>query len=264
MVTDMHVLVRPDSVIADVPATLAAELSSKLDSLIFAEDVQIADMTESLAQIAVIGGRASEIIGKAVSADSSALNGLPLWSQVDIESGFVVRTDDSDIPSYDVFVETSREAQAFSALESAGATPLSGELAHAIRVAAGRPAFGIDMNTDTIPLEAGLLERAISTTKGCYVGQEIVIRILHRGSGRVAKRLVKLDLASDTAGLSSAGTAVVADGKEVGALTSVAPALEGHGARALAYVHRDTAEPGRMLTLQGQPGSRATIVGFAG
>ena len=56
---------------------------------------------------------------------------------------------------------------------------------------AGRPLFGVDMDTETIPLEAGLLDRAISTTKGCYVGQEMIIRVLHRGGGRVAQRLVK-------------------------------------------------------------------------
>ena len=55
---------------------------------------------------------------------------------------------------------------------------------------AGRPEPGVDMDEHTIPLEAGIEDRAISLTKGCYVGQEIIIRVLHRGHGRVAKRLV--------------------------------------------------------------------------
>ena len=50
------------------------------------------------------------------------------------------------------------------------------------------------MTNDTIPLEAGIEDRAISLTKGCYVGQEIIIRVLHRGQGRVARRLVGLTL----------------------------------------------------------------------
>ena len=54
----------------------------------------------------------------------------------------------------------------------------------------GRPLFRRDMNEDTIPLEAGIEDRAISLTKGCYVGQEIIIRVLHRGHGRVARKLV--------------------------------------------------------------------------
>ena len=56
----------------------------------------------------------------------------------------------------------------------------------------GPPAFGVDMDEDTIPLEAGIEDRAISLTKGCYVGQEVIIRVLHRGHGRVARRLVGL------------------------------------------------------------------------
>ena len=48
------------------------------------------------------------------------------------------------------------------------------------------------MDTDTIPLEAGIEDRAISFTKGCYVGQEVIVRVMHRGHGRVARRLVRL------------------------------------------------------------------------
>ena len=53
------------------------------------------------------------------------------------------------------------------------------------------------MTEDTIPLEAGIEDRAISLTKGCYVGQEIIIRVLHRGGGRVARRLVRIGCAAD-------------------------------------------------------------------
>ena len=62
----------------------------------------------------------------------------------------------------------------------------------AARVEAGYPVFGVDMTDDTIPLEAGIEDRAISLTKGCYVGQEVIIRVLHRGHGRVARKLVSL------------------------------------------------------------------------
>ncbi len=180
-------------------------------------------------------------------------------------SGFVARTDDADIESYDVVIDAAREAALVDALESAGAVRMSGDVAEAIRVQKGRPAFGTDMNTDTIPLEAGLLERAISTSKGCYVGQEIVIRVLHRGGGRVAKRLVKLALQNAGAADGVApGSMLAADGKDVGTITSVAPAPDGEGMIALGYVHRDHAEGGRTLSLSAQPGRTATIVGLAG
>ena len=77
-------------------------------------------------------------------------------------------------------------------LVEAGAVTASEETAETLRIEAGRPRFGVDMNTDTIPLEAGIEDRAISFTKGCYVGQEVIIRVMHRGHGRVARRLVSI------------------------------------------------------------------------
>ena len=77
-------------------------------------------------------------------------------------------------------------------LVEAGAVSASEETGETLRIEAARPRFGIDMNTDTIPLEAGIEDRAISFTKGCYVGQEVIIRVMHRGHGRVARRLVSI------------------------------------------------------------------------
>ena len=59
------------------------------------------------------------------------------------------------------------------------------------------PLFHRDMDEETIPLEAGIESRAISLTKGCYVGQEVIIRVLHRGHGRVARKLVGLRVDGD-------------------------------------------------------------------
>jgi folate-binding protein YgfZ len=265
MVTDLHLFLRPDSIVADVPAALAAGLAAKFDALVFAEDVQVLDASADLAQISILGGRASVLVAEATGADAAAIAELAVWSQVDVHHGFVVRTDEADVESYDIVLDATHEAALVSALESAGAVRMSNDVAEAIRVQKGRPAFGTDMSTDTIPLEAGLLERAISTSKGCYVGQEIVIRVLHRGGGRVAKRLVKLALAgAGGADGVAPGSALSADGKAVGAITSVAPAPDGEGMVALGYVHRDHAEAGRTLSLSAQPGTVATIVGLAG
>ena len=265
MVTDLHLFLRPDSIVADVPASLAPGLAARFDGLVFAEDVQVSDASAELAQISVIGGRGSAAIASATGVDAAALAHLSVWSQLDIEGGFVVRTDDADVESYDVVADAAREAALIGALESTGAVRMSADVTEALRVQKGRPAFGVDMNTDTIPLEAGLLERAISTSKGCYVGQEIVIRVLHRGGGRVAKRLVKLALpgAGGANGVAP-GSVLAVDGRDVGAITSVAPALDGEGLLALGYVHRDHAEGGRTVSLSAIPGTVATIIGLAG
>jgi folate-binding protein YgfZ len=117
------------------------------------------------------------------------------------------------------------------------------------------------MTTDTIPLEAGIEERAISFTKGCFVGQEVVIRVLHRGGGRVAKKLVGLRLASapeQNVGEPFSGAKISAAEREIGFVTSaaVSPTL---GPIALGYVHRDFTAAGTSVQVDGHP---ATVVGL--
>ena len=106
-----------------------------------------------------------------------------------------------------------------------------------------------DMDEETIPLEAGIESRAISLTKGCYVGQEVIIRVLHRGHGRVARKLVGLSLDEGIAPLT--GTPVDVGGREIGHTTSscFSPAL--HRPIALAYLHRDFLEPGTRVSVDG-------------
>lgn len=113
------------------------------------------------------------------------------------------------------------------------------------------------MTTDTIPLEAGIEARAISTTKGCYVGQEIIVRILHRAHGRVARHL--MGLVGSGPSLADAGGAIYAGGREVGTVTSTgwSPAL---GAPVgLAMVHRDAFEPGTVVSAGAPDGPAATV-----
>ena len=90
-----------------------------------------------------------------------------------------------------LYVPRAMFAGALESLTQAGARPIDDETAEMLRVEAGIPRFLVDMNEETIPLEAGL-DHAISHTKGCYVGQEIIVRIRDRAHGRVARHLVGL------------------------------------------------------------------------
>ncbi len=105
------------------------------------------------------------------------------------------------------------------------------------------------MDQDTIPLEAGIEARAISLTKGCYVGQEVIVRVLHRGQGRVARRLVGLTPAAvDAPEALAPGPLVDPDtGRPVGRITSAvfSPRLDRWVA--LGYVGRDFMTPGTPL-----------------
>jgi folate-binding protein YgfZ len=120
---------------------------------------------------------------------------------------------------------------------------VSAATAEVCRVEAGRPLFHKDMDESTIPLEAGIEDRAISLTKGCYVGQEIIIRVLHRGHGRVARRLSGLAF-DPSAPVPMPGDRIRSGEREIGVITSAvcSPALE--RPIALGYVHRDFSSPG--------------------
>jgi len=118
-----------------------------------------------------------------------------------------------------------------------------------IRIERGVPRFLADMNEDTIPLEAGIEDRAISFTKGCYVGQEIIVRVTHRGGGRVAKKLVRwiADPSAQVVPLPDAK--ILSFDKEIGRVTSAAFSPGMNRVLGLGYVHRDFTTSGTELTI---------------
>ena len=126
-----------------------------------------------------------------------------------------------------------------AALVAAGAAELPDGDAEVLRVESGRPRYGVDLDDSVIPQEAGLNERAVSFTKGCYVGQETVARLFYKGKPNRHLRGLRLSAPG------AAGAPLVLGEREVGTLTSsvVSPAL---GPIGLALVRRE-AEPGAEL-----------------
>jgi folate-binding protein YgfZ len=163
----------------------------------------------------------------------------------------VAATRELGLPGFDLYAPPPVLIDVRRALIEAGAVEADAATWHVLRLEAGTPAFGIDMDEDTIPLEAGIEHRAISFTKGCYVGQEIVVRVLHRGHGRVARRLVGLMATGEEPGAGrpavAGGDVLAAGGRDVGRVTSAAFSPRLGRSIALGYVHRDLAEPGSLL-----------------
>jgi folate-binding protein YgfZ len=158
---------------------------------------------------------------------------------------FATRTD------VGIDVIADRPAEAREALLGAGAQPVSLEAAEIVRIERGRPRHGLDMTEDNLPAEAGIVERAVSFTKGCYVGQEPVARMHYKGRPNRHLRGLRLS------GPAERGSALLADGKEVGRLTStsLSPAL---GPIALALVRREVAPGEQLIVADGGPA--ATVV----
>ncbi len=256
MLADLDVYRRPDAILCSLAAGRGPWLAGQLDRLIFAEDVRVQDVSADWVEILVAGATASDVLARACGAAADQLDALADLAQVDVATGFIARTTDLGVPAFRTFVRAAEADAVEQALAAAGSAAIAGDVIDALRIANGRPAWGSDLNEDVIPLEAGLLDRAISTSKGCYVGQEIVIRMLHRGGGRVAKRLMKFALApaqgsaeaDDGAGPDAAAALVASDGSSAGRLTSVARSPVSDGWIALGYLHRDHAVVGNQFT----------------
>ncbi|HYB96548.1 MAG TPA: glycine cleavage T C-terminal barrel domain-containing protein [Vicinamibacterales bacterium] len=118
-----------------------------------------------------------------------------------------------------------------------------------IRIERGEPRFLADMTEDTIPLEAGIEDRAISFTKGCYVGQEIIVRVTHRGGGRVARKLVQWVGDEGAAVVPMPESKIYAFDKEIGRVTSSAFSPRFGRVVGLGYVHRDFTSSGTSVTI---------------
>lgn len=118
-----------------------------------------------------------------------------------------------------------------------------------IRIERGIPKFLADMNEDTIPLEAGIEDRAISFSKGCYVGQEVIVRVTHRGGGRVAKRLVRWHADDSAAVVPMPESRIFNVERDIGRVTSSAFSPSLNKVIGLGYVHRDFADAGTEVTI---------------
>ncbi len=251
MVADLRVFHRGTTFLLDTVASASANLLSRLDQFVIMEDVTVADVSATLACATLLGPSASASVAACAGVPAADLEALPEHGHLEVPASgaLVARSADFGVVGFDMFappdVLATWRAQLATVPE---ASPLLLETA---RIEAGRPRFGIDMQEDTIPLEAGLEHRAISFDKGCYVGQEVVIRILHRGQGRVAKRLVRVERTPhprDGAAW-SAGDPVTMGGKSVGHVTSACWSPARGGLLAIAMLHRDATEPGTVVTI---------------
>jgi folate-binding protein YgfZ len=252
MVADLHVYEIGDAILLVASGAVTAALLTRLDESIFSEDVRLSDATDTYAQVAIVGPEAAGVISRVVAgADRAVLAALPEHGnlRVSYEDGpaIVTRTSDAGETGFDVFLDSPKSSRLRAAVGEAGAAALDAATADTIRIEAGIPLFHRDMDEQTIPLEAGIESRAISFSKGCYVGQEVVIRVLHRGHGRVARKLA--GLAFDGNEVPRAGAVVRAADRDIGHVTSAtySPALR--RPIALASLHRDFLTPGTIVSV---------------
>jgi folate-binding protein YgfZ len=235
VIADMRVLRGEDWIWLDTEATTAAALARNVDMYSIGRDVTLTNVTAERAILSLIGPAARDALEVQPGEDEHAF--------AEGAHGLYVTTD----LGVDVICDA---ADAGAVREALGIEPVDAEAAECIRVERGRPRNGFDFDSDTIPQEAGLNERAVSFTKGCYVGQETVARLHYKGKPNRHLRGLRLSDAAEP------GDELVFDGKPVGRLgtTAISPL---HGPIALALVRREAA-PGAEIEV-GKNGVRAVV-----
>ncbi len=238
MLGDMRVLDGGDAGLwLDTERSALQELFNMVRRFKLGRDVDLHKRTLERALLSVVGPEARRVAG---AGDLPDLEHAHRRGEV---AGTPVRLVVTDV-GVDVLVDADAADAVRDALVGAGAQPVSAEAAEVVRVERGRPRFGVDLEPEAvIPQEAGLNARAVSFTKGCYVGQETVARLHYRGKPN--RHLRGLRLSEPV----PAGTVVRLGDRDVGMVTSpvVSPA---HGPIALALVRREAA-PGDVLEAAG-------------
>ena len=243
----VRVLHRDDGFLLDTESATHDTVLKLLDRFTLAGDFRVTDITDETAMISVQGKRGGEVVRATLGEEAAnverqrvAIARLGNDSKVTVlrathtaEDGFDLLIDKNDFPNFS------------DALTSAGAQPISAEAWETLRIEAGIPRFGIDMDETKVVTETNL-DDAVSFSKGCYIGQEIIARIKYRG--HVAKKLTGVLLEQDVE-LESGLRILSADHKEIGNVTSstISPQLK--HAIALAYVKYNYLAPGTQVKI---------------
>jgi tRNA-modifying protein YgfZ len=259
MVADLDVFETGDVILLDCAREVKDVLLQKFDAMIFGEDVQLGDLSDAWGCVGVYGPQAADVAVRALAADDGEAGGRIAGivaalaphgnARLDAlgDTVVVARVDAFGLPGYLLFSPAGLVSAIGSAAIAAGAAPIDPVTAEVLRIEAGEPVFLVDMNAETIPPEAGIESRAVSFTKGCFPGQEVIVRIRDRGHGRVAQRLVWLRAPGTV--VPAAGDRVTSDGKDVGHVTSAVLSPSRGEPLALGYVRRELAEDGKPVTI---------------
>ncbi len=231
LVADGLVLVAEDHAMLSVAPERAEPLLAHLGRYVMRDDVRFQDLSPALRAVVALGPG-----GVALARERAVASG---------PAAALFESPRRGAPALEVLLP-SAEAEAFrQELLAAGALSLEEGDLEALRIAAGVPAAGAELDEKRLPMEAGLVETAVSFDKGCYLGQEVVLRGTFRGA--VQRGLVQLELPPGA----GAGTALLAGEEEVGVVTSAADLPEGR--LGLGYLRRAHWNPGERLETAAGP-----------
>ncbi|HEU4478223.1 MAG TPA: aminomethyltransferase family protein [Pyrinomonadaceae bacterium] len=234
--------------VIDTEAATHERVLQTIQKFTLAGDFHVTDLTSETVMLSLQGKAAHQMIASVVDADSASISAggvrQSVWNGDQIT---IIRASHIAAEGFDLIVNNAHAEKLWQELMAAGARPVGHDAWEMLRVEVGVPRYGRDMDDTTVVTETNL-DEAVSYTKGCYVGQEIIARIKYRG--HVAKKLRGL-LFEGPITLEAPAAIISADGKEIGRVTSttISPHL---GRRiALGYLKYEYSSSGTEVKLNG-------------
>ncbi len=248
VLADLYLYEGEDHLLADAGEATAAKVKDILDRFIITEEVQLQDSGIDNVHITVQGPKSAQTLKEIVGIDVRDLK--PLEHRT-LGPSWIIARDRTGQGGYDIILPRDESEAVWQAFLLKGGElsvrPVGQKALDILRLEAGLPKYGVDVDENTIVLEAGYKE-AISFTKGCYMGQEVVARATH--IGRVNKQLVKIEIEAKE--VPSVRSKLSSDGRDAGFLTSAAFSPGFGKVVGLAYANRDFAKEGTRLSLESE------------
>ena len=257
----IHLFATEDHLLMLTSPQTRQQVAEWIDTYTFSEEIALDDVTEDTAMIALLGPHAPALLERLTGTSVAHLE--PYASThvlIDGVPALLLRTDPAGAPGYDLVTSADQGEALWRALAdlATGATPIGEAAYNALRVEAGVPRYGWELNEDVNPWEVNL-HQFISFTKGCYTGQEVILRLYNYK--RIQRQLV--GLAFSSAGVEEGATLRQGD-KEAGVVTSVVRHPVTGNAIGLAIVRNAFAAPGSELEVVGGKGDAVTTATVLG
>ena len=263
--SDLNLFALADELLLDFEPGLTRTVMERLEKYVIADDAQLVDVAPHYGLLSVQGPRAADVVvrlGLEMELPKT-LRAFATITDPTLGTLYLMNLPRAGTTGFDLYVPVAALGAVFdkliAATKAVGGCAGGWQALETARIEAGIPRFGADFDETNLPSEAGIEATAVSYTKGCYIGQEVIARL--RTYGNVAKALRGLRLADALPQLPVRGDKLFKDGKEVGHVTSAVASPTLRANLALGYVRREANQIGAELTLRTAAGeSLARIV----
>jgi len=264
MQSDLNIYCLADELLLDFEPGFSRNVAERLNKYIVADDVQIVDVAAPYGLLSVQGPRSADAVKQLGVFGKVPSNPFEFVAQADPTLGEIYLANQPRVggEGFDLFVPVSALGAVADKLTAAtkavGGRPGGWRALETARIEAGIPRFGMDMDETNLPMECPIQDRAVSYTKGCYIGQEVLNRV--HTMGHVNRHLRGLELADNLKQLPQRGDKLIHGGKEVGFITSTVRSPKWNKNLALGYVRRGIDSLGAEVVLRSAAGESTARV----